>query len=144
MAELYIAGTFVGILLLLAAGHWINRKQHRHSERLRPDTPQQSDSGDSIAESLNRPIVWGALFIVVLTAVGLGTITVLTDPFGLELSPTTVITGLFGALFVGFISYNVYAVARNRGHSSAMSIGEALAVFALLAFAAVGALLVLG
>lgn len=144
MPELYIAGTVIGILLIAAAGYWINKKQQRHSSRFRAETPQGSDEADMLVSLATSPLMWGLIFFAVLAFVAVGTLTVLFDPLGLGIGATTAIGGLFGAMLVGFISYNVYAVARNRGHSNALSIAQSIGVLLLFAFATVALSLVMG
>ncbi len=144
MSELYIAGTILGVILMLGVAYWINTKQRRHSSQIRAETPQMSEAESTFASLVQRPIVWAGAFFAVLAAVAFGVISVLNDPSSIGMSATDAIVALFGVLFVGFITYNVYAVARNRGHSSAMSIAEGIAVFVLFAFATVGITLIFG
>lgn len=146
MVELYIAGTFLGALLVLALGFWIHSRRKRHSSIIKSRYPAP-DAGDGSAPDgrrLDQPLVWMVLFFAILAVVGGTVIAVLTDAPLIGDSPATVVAVVFGTLLTGFVIYNVYTVARTRGHSSALSIFESLAVLGVLAIIGVTALLILG
>lgn len=141
MAELYIAGSFLGVLLVLVLMMWINGRRKRHSSMIRAEEASIGESDTTIIEqALASPVTWTLAFLAIILVTLGAAFAILMDLAG----ATETIGGLFGALFVGFIAYNVYAVARNRGHSNALSVAEAAFVLGLFAIAGVAAFLITG
>ncbi len=144
MAELYIAGTFVGALFVLILAFWINSRRTRHSKFLKSERLKQDNGLEHLVKKIvSSPVSWMVAFIAVVSVALAAAIGVLTGLLEFEGGAWMAVTLIFGTLFSGFIIYNVYAVARNRGHSSALSIGESLAVLVLILFVGVAAMLIM-
>lgn len=145
MTQLYIAGTFLGILLVLLIGMWINGRRKRHSSMIRAGHPTVGDdeeTGSRYATIIASPVTWAIGFLAVVGLVLGATFAVLSDMVALDIATWDLALGLFGVLFLGFLSFNIFLLARNRGHSSALSIAETVAFVALITVAGVAAMLI--
>lgn len=144
MAELYIAGTFLGILLVLLITQWIKSRRKRHSSIIRAQHPDAGDHSPDAAGILSSPITWAVAFIALIAGALVVSYAIIGDLAGVDIGTWDLIIATFGALFTGFISYNIYVVARNRGHSSALSLAHSVVVLALLASVGLAAMLIAG
>lgn len=146
MSMVYIAGTFLGLLLVLVIGFWINSKRPRHSSVLRAGqwtvTDDETPEDSVIDRIVASPLSWVVIFLAVVGLVLGGTFVMMTDFVTLDVSDAFIAGGLVGALLLGYLTYSVYALARSRGHSSALSIAESAVFLGLIAVVVIAAVLV--
>lgn len=145
MTELYIAGTLFGVLFVFVLAMWINSRRKRHSKIIRTRQPAEwhrDDAKSPIERIASSPVAWTLAFFGVVAALLGATLVIISGAVEFGDSPWGIIVPLFGVLFAGFIVYNVYAIARNRGHSNALSIAQSLVILGLFAIIGVAGLLI--
>lgn len=121
------SGLMLTIVVVLVVG--INRQRRHAAKDLLGDAmgvDTDSDLGLSLERLLASPATWVVLFLALILA-GVGTVAMVIDGADVSLA-----AGVLGLGLVGYLAIGSYGLARNRGHSSAMSFFESLVILGLI------------
>lgn len=143
MSMLYLVGTVVGLALVVGILAWLNRGRPRRAAAVRADDTTIDDhvSTSSVDAIIASPVAWAIGFLALVAAVLGATFALLSDTVTIGAAAWDIVIGIFGALLIGFLAYNIYALARSHGHSSALSLAESIAFVAIVALVTVTATL---
>lgn len=131
------SGLMLALVVALAVG--LSQLRRHAAKDLLGDVMGVDTGGEGLASFeglLGSPAAWVVLFLAIVLA-GVGTVAMV-----LEGAAVSLVAGLLGLGLVGYLAVGSYLLARNRGHSSAMSFFESLTLLGLLGItAAVGHLI---
>ncbi|MFP4591218.1 MAG: hypothetical protein ACLFMX_03810 [Halobacteriales archaeon] len=131
------SGLMLALVVALAVG--LNRRR-RHAARDLLGDVMGVDAGEgsdlSVERLIGSPVAWVLVFLALVLA-GVGTVAMVLDGAAVSL-----VAGVLAVGLVGYLAVGSYLLARNRGHSSAMSFFESVTLLGLLGVtAAVGHLI---
>lgn len=118
------------LAILVALAVAINRRRRHGARELLGDAMGVDAEGPSMeaaVDVLKSPAAWVVIFIGMILA-GAGTVVLVLDGADVLLVAVVLVVGL-----VGYLAIGSYSLARNRGHSSAMSFLESVTILGLLA-----------
>lgn len=146
MAITYLIGSAVAILLLVVVIVWISQTRRHSSDRIRGrffQDDEEVEYGATISKIISSPITWTISFVFLAIA-GTGSAILYLSDATVPFDPFLGVAAVIGVIVVGFLAIGIYATARNRGHSNAMSVMEALIVIGLVGIFAAVSTLVMG
>lgn len=121
------SGLMLALVVALAVGL---SQQRRHAARDLLGDVMGVDAGEgtdlSVERVLASPAAWVLVFLALVLA-GVGTVAMV-----LEGAAVSLVVGVLGLGVVGYLAVGSYLLARNRGHSSAMSFLQSVTLLGLL------------